>query len=322
MSSGVKKILIIRFSSIGDIVLTTPVIRCVKTQLGAEVHFLTKKRFEPVLKANPYIDKLWLYEGNFRELIPGLRAAHFDFIADLHHNARSAYVRFRLGRPSGSFPKLNLQKWLIVNFKWNFLPDMHIVDRYFKAAIRLGLKNDGLGLDYFIPVEDEVVKPFHDYIAVVIGGKHTTKIFPADKVAEVVNRINKPVVLLGGPEDRERGDQIVKQSTGTVKNSCGEYRLNQSASVVKQASAVLTNDTGLMHIAAAFRKKMVTVWGNTVPAFGMYPYMPGHEGDSYLAEIKGLSCRPCSKLGFGECPKQHFRCMMDISADDIREHLE
>jgi ADP-heptose:LPS heptosyltransferase len=322
MSSAVKKILIIRFSSIGDIVLTTPVVRCLKKQLGAEVHFITKKRFEPVLKANPYIDKLWLYEGNFGELFPGLRAAHFDFIVDLHRNFRSAYVRLRLGRPSGSFPKLNLQKWLIVNFKWNFLPDIHIVDRYFKAAEKLGLKNDGLGLDYFIPGEDELVKPFRDYIAVVIGGKHNTKIFPAERVAEVVNKLNKPVVLLGGPEDRERGEQIVMWSAGTVKNTCGEYRLNQAASIVRQASSVLTNDTGLMHIAAAFRKKMVSVWGNTVPAFGMYPYMPGHEEDSFLEEVKGISCRPCSKLGFSECPKTHFRCMTDISADDIKEHLE
>jgi heptosyltransferase-2 len=77
-----------------------------------------------------------------------------------------------------------------------------------------------------------------------------------------------------------------------------------------------------MHIAAAFRKKMVSVWGNTVPAFGMYPYMPGHEEDSFLEEVKGISCRPCSKLGFSECPKTHFRCMTDISADDIKEHLE
>jgi len=322
MSSAVKKILVIRFSSIGDIVLTTPVIRCLKIQSGAELHYITKKRFEPILKSNPNIDKLWLYDGNFRKLIPGLKAEHFDFIVDLHGNPRSSYVRFRLGRPSGSFPKLNIKKWLIVNFKWDFLPGIHIVDRYFKAAGRLGLKNDGNGLDYFIPEEDEVVPPFRDYIAVVIGGKHNTKIFPAERVAEVIQRLQKPVILLGGKEDWVRGEQIVLLSDKHVKNACGEYRLNQAASIVRQAAAVLTNDTGLMHIAAAFRKKTVSVWGNTIPGFGMSPYMPGYEQGSFIAEVKGLSCRPCSKLGFRECPKSHFRCMMDIRLDDIIANLD
>jgi ADP-heptose:LPS heptosyltransferase len=323
MSSAVKKILIIRFSSIGDIVLTTPVIRCLKQQMpGAEVHYITKKHFEPILKSNPYIDKLWLYDGNFSDLMPGLKAEHFDFIVDLHRNLRSRYVRFRLGTLSGSFPKLNLRKWLIVNFKWNFLPDVHIVDRYFKATGKPGLKNDGKGLEYFIPPEDEVNPAFNDYIAMVLGGKHNTKIYPAGKVAEVIRRLSKPVILLGGKEDRERGEQIVRLSKKPVKNACGEYTLNQAASVIRQASAVLTNDTGLMHIAAAFGKKTVSVWGSTIPAFGMYPYMPGHGKDSFLAEVTGLSCRPCSKLGFRECPRQHFRCMMDISVDDIAANLE
>ena len=321
MSSAVKKILVIRFSSIGDIVLTTPVIRCLKIQSEAELHYITKKRFEPILKSNPNIDKLWLYDGNFRKLIPGLKAEHFDFIVDLHGNPRSSYVRFRLGRPSGSFPKLNIKKWLIVNFKWDFLPGIHIVDRYFKAAGRLGLKNDGNGLDYFIPEEDEVVPPFRDYIAVVIGGKHNTKIFPPEKVAEVINKLDLPVVLLGGKEDRKRGDEIVSMALRPILNTCGQYSLNQSASLLRQSSAVLTNDTGLMHVAAAFRKKMVSVWGNTIPGFGMYPYLPEGSGNSYISEVPGLGCRPCSKIGFNKCPKHHFRCMLDINVDDISVHL-
>ncbi|MCX6282203.1 MAG: glycosyltransferase family 9 protein [Bacteroidetes bacterium] len=317
------KILVIRFSSIGDIVLTTPVVRCLKQQLpGAEVHYITKKQFEPVLKSNPYIDNLWLYDGNFKSLVPRLRSERFDFIVDLHKNPRSAYLKIMLGKPSGSFTKLNIRKFLMVNFKWNFLPDNHIVDRYFGAAKKLGVKNDLKGLDYFISSADEVLPAFPEYIAVVIGGKHLTKIFPPGKVAEVIEKLNKPVILLGGREDRERGDQIMQLSTKPILNLCGEYSLNQSASLVRQSSAVLTNDTGLMHIAAAYHKKMVSVWGNTIPAFGMYPYMPEDMGSSYIAEVYGLGCRPCSKLGFRECPRQHFRCMLDIPADDIAIHLE
>ena len=323
MSLTGPKILIIRFSSIGDIVLTTPIIRCLKQQLrGAVVHFITKKQFEPILKSNPYIDKLWLYDGSFGSFLPKLRAERFDFIADLHKNLRSKYLELRLGRPSGSFTKLNIRKWLIVNFKWNFLPDIHIVDRYFKAVHKLGVKNDGQGLDYFLSPADEVIPAYPEFVAVVTGGKHNTKIFPAEKVAEVINKLKLPVILLGGKEDWERGEQIVRLSSKPVLNSCGQYSLNQAASLLRQSSAVLTNDTGLMHIAAAFHKRMVSVWGNTIPAFGMYPYQPADAGDSYLAEVAGLSCRPCSKLGFRECPRQHFRCMMDISVDDIAAHLE
>ena len=317
------KVLLIRFSSIGDIVLTTPVVRCIKQQLpGSEVHFLTKKQFEPVLSSNPYIDKLWLYEGEFGKLIPELGDENFNFIVDLHKNQRSTLVKLRLGRPSGTFCKLNIRKWLMVNLKWDFLPHIHIVDRYFGAVKKPGVKNDGKGLDYFIPSADEVVPAYPQFIAVVIGGKHNTKIFPPAKVAEVINKLDKPVILLGGMEDHARGEEILKLVSKPALNVCGTLNLNQSASLLRQSSAVMTNDTGLMHIAAALGKKIVSVWGNTIPGFGMYPYLPKSSPDQFMAEVKGLSCRPCSKLGFEECPKKHFRCMLDISADEIVKHLE
>ena len=322
-----KKILVIRFSSIGDIVLTTPIVRCLKEQVRhAEIHFLTKAQNEPIVRANPNIDKIWLYDHNFPDLIPQLKSMEFDFIADLHKNYRSAFVKRQLEVKSASFPKLNIRKWLTVQFKMNVLPPIHIVDRYFKATESLGIKNDGQGLDYFIPAEDEVTMTSlpathqQGFIAVVIGGKHNTKIFPAEKVAEVCNKLASPVVLLGGPEDRERGEQIAGLTGNHVYNSCGLYNLNQSASLVRQAIAVLTNDTGLMHVAAAFNKPIVSVWGNTIPAFGMYPYLPEKsKSNSLIAEVQHLSCRPCSKLGFDECPKKHFKCMNEINPSPIVE---
>ena len=321
--------MVIRFSSIGDIVLTSAVVRCLKLQLrGAEIHFLTKKQFEPVLAANPYIDKVWLYDHDFRDVIPQLKSQGFHFVVDLHKNYRSAFVTRQLGVKSASFPKLNIRKWLMVRFNLNFLPDVHIVDRYFKAVETLGIKNDGLGLDYFIPAEDEVdlsslPEPHRrGYFAIVIGGKHQTKIFPADKVAAVCQKLNKPVILLGGREDMERGEMIVSSSGPLVFNSCGLYNINQSASLIRQADAVLSNDTGIMHVAAAFKKKIVSVWGNTVPAFGMYPYLPADSPpESLVAEVSKLSCRPCSKLGFPECPKKHFKCMKEIDVAPIAGFL-
>jgi len=326
----IHKILVIRLSSIGDIVLTTPVVRCLKNRFpDAEIHYLTKSANIPILKANPYITRTWDFHDNFDELIPLLKQENFDYIADLHKNLRSFYVRFRLGSRSGSFRKLNMQKWLIVNTKINLLPDIHIVDRYFDAVKKLGVQNDGKGLDYFIPTA-EVIDPqslpgkFRDgFIAFVVGGKHRTKILPDEKVALICNRLIRPVILLGGKEDAERANMILELVTKPdVLNACGLYSVNQSASLVQQALGVVTNDTGLMHVAAAFRKPVVSVWGNTIPGFGMYPYLPKEFAkNSVIAEVNGLSCRPCSKLGFPECPKKHFKCMNNHDIEGIINEL-
>jgi ADP-heptose:LPS heptosyltransferase len=324
------KILVIRFSSIGDIVLTTPVVRCLKKQVpDAEIHYLTKKDFHPVIAENPYIKKVWQFENSFSELIPKLKAENFNFIIDLHKNFRSRYVILKLGRPSGTFPKLNIRKWILVNLKINILPDIHIVDRYFNAVRHFNLINDGEGLDYFIPNGEEVdlsgllPSAEKNFIAFSIGGKHFTKILPEEKVVEICNKIDKIVILLGGSEDIERADRIAGRSNSRVINGCGRYSISQSASIIRQSSKIITNDTGLMHIAAAFRKPVISVWGNTVPAFGMYPYLPeGEKEKSKIVEVTGLPCRPCSKIGFDKCPKRHFRCMNDQNTDQIIRILQ
>lgn len=320
-----RKILIIRFSSIGDIVLTTPLLRCIKDQLpGAEIHYLTKKPFANVLEANPYIDQLWLYDHNFKDLIPVLKYQGIEFIADLHNNYRSNFTKKQFTEPTATFPKLNIKKWLLVNLKINLLPDIHIVDRYFEALKPLRIRNDGKGLDYFIPDQDEVDMATlpeeyrKGYIAFAIGGKHNTKILPPEQVARICKGLSKPAILLGGEEDIKNGEAVVKTCPDRVLNRCGNYRISQSASLIRQAERVISNDTGLMHIAAAFKKPVVSLWGSTVPAFGMTPYLP--ESDIHLSrifEVKGLSCRPCSKLGFEKCPKGHFRCMKEQDIEGI-----
>ncbi len=323
-----KKILIIRFSSIGDIVLTTPVIRSLKNQVDCELHAVTKKQNAALFLNNPYVDKVFSFEKELGEVLPQLKTENYEFVVDLQKNLRSDRIRKMVRVPSASFPKLNIQKWLLVNFKINRLPKLHVVDRYFKAVEKLNVKNDNLGLDFFIPPADEVdIGSIHNnlqngYIGFVIGGQHFTKIFPPEKVAEVINKLNLPVLLLGGKEDFNRGEQIVSLTGNKpVINTCGKYNLNQSASLVKQCKVLITNDTGLMHIGAAFRKPIVSVWGNTVPDFGMVPYMPGDNHRFYVAQVNGLSCRPCSKLGHNKCPKNHFKCMMNQDVDSIVEKV-
>ena len=329
-SKSLQKILIIRFSSIGDIVLTSPVIRCFKTQSpDTEIHYITKKQYQPILSANPHITKIWLFEDNFNELLPQLRSENFSCIIDLHRNFRSRFIVLKLCKPVTFFPKLNFRKWLLVNFRINLLPEIHVVDRYFSSLQKMSIRNDGKGLDYYIPSGEEIntgfvfQEPHIEFIAFSIGGKHNTKIFPEEKVIAVCKGITVPVLLLGGAEDRDRGERIIKSAGSHVINGCGRYSINQSASLIRQSKLVITNDTGLMHIAAAFRKPIISIWGNTVPAFGMYPYLPEEFcNTSRIFEVKGLSCRPCSKIGFDRCPKNHFRCMNDQDIEGILKNLQ
>ncbi len=328
------KFLIIRFSSIGDIVLTTPVIRNLKKQVApAEVHYLTKYSFRYLVEPNPYVDKcLFLYD-DLREITEDLRNEDYDYIIDLHHNLRTLKVKRPLGKQSFSYHKLNIEKWLYTAFKWNRLPPVHIVDRYMETVASFGVKNDGKGLDYFIPDEDRVkesdIPASHQagYIGLVIGAALHTKKYPVHKLEAFCREIDHPVILLGGKEDADMGKQLAAVDPHKIYNACGKFRLNESADLVRRSKLVITNDTGLMHIAAAFKKPVISLWGNTVPEFGMYPYY----GDSYLSafaqqrgsdelqsphdilEVKNLRCRPCSKIGYRKCPLGHFKCMENIS---------
>jgi ADP-heptose:LPS heptosyltransferase len=320
------KVLIIRFSSIGDIVLTTPIIRCLKKQLGAEVHFLTKKSFASILLSNPYVDKVFSIEKNTNEVKKELQAEKYDYCIDLHNNLRSLQIKFFLSTKSFTFDKINIRKWLIVNAKLDFLPKNHIVERYLETVKKLNVKNDFEGLDYFIPTRDEVSLPSSDlkifpqqYIAFVIGAAHATKRLPNEKIIEICKKINFPIVLLGGKDEIEKGEFIANESGKHVYNTCGKFNLNQSASLVEQSYLVISHDTGLMHIAAAFQKKIISIWGNTIPAFGMTPYYEKGLENNFSIEVKNLSCRPCSKIGFEKCPKKHFKCMNEINSDQIIE---
>lgn len=297
--------------------LTTPVIRCLKQQVaGAEVHYLTKSSFKGIIESNPYVDKLHLLDNNFDTLMNTLKSEQFYFIIDLHHNLRTLKVKKALGKvPAFSFNKLNIKKWLLTAFKINLMPGVHIVDRYLDTVKSFGVKNDGKGLDYFIPAKDVV--PDGDipaaqslgFIGVVIGAAHNTKKLPLHKLKELCAKIDHPVILLGGPEDREIGNEIASVDPIKIYNSCGKFSLNESADLVRRAKVIVTHDTGLMHIAAAFKKPVISVWGNTVPSFGMTPYFGNSNVQHEVFEIKGLWCRPCSKIGYSKCPLGHFKCM-------------
>lgn len=307
-----QRILIVRFSSIGDIVLTSPVVRALRKRFpDADIRFLTKRAYAELVLPNPHLNGIFLFDGKLSETIAEVRAYRPNVIIDLHHNLRTAILKAAVVCKSYSFPKLNLEKWLHVNLKMDTLPDLHIVDRYFSAVEPLGVVNDGQGLDFFIPEDVQLPllpAPFADgYVAVAVGAKFATKRIPEEKLAAIIQGLQRPVVLVGGPEDAAVGQRLAQR--GEVFNACGRTSLQESARIIEKAAVVITPDTGMMHIAAAFNRPTISVWGNTVPAFGMTPYIPQHPDRIHIIEQKDLPCRPCSKIGFAECPKGHFNCM-------------
>ncbi len=296
-------------------------VRCLKQQTNAEIHFLTKTIYKNLLVANPYIDQLITIDKEISEVTTQLKQEGYDAIIDLHHNLRTTRLGMLLGVKRHSFHKLNVEKWLLTKFKINRLPDQHIVDRYLDTVRSFGVSNDGKGLDFFIPKEDTVDKTEvglpNQYIAIAIGGKYFTKRLPVHKLIAVVKELELQVVLLGGPEDRAAGQRIAADLGAKVTDCCGRFTVNQSASIISHSACLLTNDTGMMHIGAALKRPVVSVWGNTVPAFGMTPYFPENQKNYTIIEEVGVHCRPCSKLGFGACPKGHFDCMEKIDTQRI-----
>jgi heptosyltransferase-2 len=315
------KFLIIRLSSIGDIVLTTPVIRCLKQQVPeAEVHFLVKESFLPVVQHNPHIDKIIVLAHSWELMIHELKEEQYDYIIDLHHNVRTLKIKKALNVKAFSFHKLNIEKYIYTSIKLNL---KHIVDRYLETVSSFGVKNDGRGLDYFIAPSEETRKEdipashHAGYVACVIGAAHGTKRWPVHKWKEFAEKLDHPIILLGGKEDAQNGEEIASVDDVKVYNACGKFSLNESADLVRKSKLVVTNDTGLMHIAAAFKKPIISLWGNTVPSFGMVPYYGDALVHSRIIQVNKLWCRPCSKIGYAKCPLGHFKCMEKIGVDEV-----
>lgn len=320
------KVLVVRFSSIGDVVLTTPILRALKTQLNCEIHFITKKAFNGILENNPNIDKIFTIEKSINEVVSELKTERYDCVIDLHKNLRTFALKRKLGCTSYSFPKLNLEKWLLVNLKRRSMPDKHVIDRYFETVIPLGVMNDFLPCEYHIQAHDEVnISDVFDlapksFVSIAIGAQFATKRMPLNKLQSIIQQIKQPIILVGGPSDKDLSEELVRSFTDKViYTACGNFNLSQSTSIVKQSAVLLTNDTGMMHIASCFEIPTVSVWGNTVPELGMYPYFPSKKALFSIHEVKGLSCRPCSKIGYNECPKKHFNCMQLQDEKEIAE---
>ena len=310
------KILVIRFSSIGDIVLASPVFRCLKRQLeGVEIHFLTKHSFKAVTEANPYIDKFHYYDDNLKELLFILKKEKFDHVVDLHNNIRSRMVRKKLGRKCHVIDKLTFQKFLLTRLSINFMPGRHITQRSIDTVNSIGVRDDGGGLDYFIPdsikvtAKDIPTAHHAGFLCLVIGANYYTKKLPVYKLQEFCRKIQHPVILIGGKLEEEEGAEIASVDPVKIYNACGKFSLHESADLVRQSKLVISHDTGFQYIACAFRKPVLAIWGGTSPKLDVESYY-GTENETLHENIfLNLRCQPCSKYGLAKCPLEHFNCM-------------
>ncbi len=327
------KILVIRFSSIGDIVLASPVLRCLKKQLpDATIHFVTKTNFKIVTASNPYIDKFFYYDKDLSVVITELKKEQYDYVIDLHNNLRSNKIRRALKKKCFTINKLNVQKFLLTKLNVDLMPRVHITQRSLNTVAALNVFDDGLGLDYFIPKEDIVdqndIPTSHSagFIAVVIGANYFTKKLPVHKLQELCYKVDHPIILLGGKEDRVTGEAITALDPVKIYNACGKFNLNESADLVRQSKMVISHDTGMQYIACAFKKPLLAIWGGTSPKLDVEPYygklfMDQQSAPVYENIVLNLRCQPCSKFGTHTCPLEHFNCMERQDIDTIVEKI-
>jgi ADP-heptose:LPS heptosyltransferase len=210
------------------------------------------------------------------------------------------------------------------------MPGVHITRRSLNAAEPLGIKDDGLGLDYFIPdadiVKEKDIPTSHHagFMAIVIGASYNTKKLPLHKLQELCYKIMHPIILIGGKEDMMQGEAIASVDPVKIYNACGKFNLNESADLVRQSKLVISHDTGLQYIACAFKKQVLAVWGGTSPRLDVEPYygsafMNNDPQLIYENIFLDLQCQPCSKYGTRTCPLSHFNCMEKLNMDAIVE---
>ncbi|KAB2840385.1 MAG: glycosyltransferase family 9 protein [Melioribacteraceae bacterium] len=319
----INKILIIRLSSLGDVLLASPLLRSIKkSNPKIEIDFIVQSGYADALKYNPNISKIFSYakNGDNKSLYDELLKRNYDLIIDLQNNNRSAGIVKSFSKPVAKFYKPTLKKFLLVHFKINLFGEIiSIPERYANSFNEIKL--DEKGLELFIP---EDIKPRINFdenlIGFCPGSKHFTKMWPAEYFIELGNKLindGKKIILLGGKDDKRICDEISSKIKGAT-NLSGENNLLQIAADMKSCRLIICNDSGLMHTACAVNVSVAAIFGSTVKEFGFFPY----NSRSLVLENNSLSCRPCSHIGRKSCPKKHFKCMKEIAPDLVYDNIQ
>lgn len=329
----INSILLIRLSSMGDIVLTSALLRQIRSAYkNARIDFLLSQQYQEIFKFNPNISNIILYDKSDSfseinkkkaELKKTLQNDKYDLIIDLHNNYRSRHFRYGLGKKVSKIKKKRLFKLCLVHLKKNILNrKLSIPEQYFHTGnFNNTLSDDGKGLEIFLENEEQKTERLKKRIAIAPGAFHFTKRWGADKYSELINLIKDnitkdncacEIILLGGKADKNICKEILEKTNFYPKDFSGESSILRTAELLSTCDLLITNDTGLMHIAAARQVPTVAIFGSTVTDFGFSPYRVKHK----ILEVD-LSCRPCTHIGRSKCPKKHFNCMNLISVESV-----
>jgi len=329
------KLLLIRFSSLGDVVLTTPLVRVLRARCpDAEIHFATRPAFVPLLESSPRLDRILALPGgdaaSLRAFAATLRAERYDRILDLHGTLRARVLCALVPRPRWSrFDKATLRRWALVHLKLGRnAPAVPVVDRYFGAARDLGLTPDGGPPEAFVTPDAAAradaalaaagIAPTDRLVAIAPGARHATKCWPEDRWAELARRLvarGERPVLVGGPEDAALAGRIAAASPGAV-SVAGGLDVLASCGVLARCLAVASGDTGVMHLATAVGSPVVALFGPTSRGLGFFPCSP-----TATVIERDLPCRPCSTHGGATCPLGHHDCLQGITVDEVASAL-
>lgn len=335
-----NKTLIIRFSSIGDIVLASPLLRVLRKKFpSSQIDFVTRKEYADLIRYNPNINFTLEFDATqgfraLRYLKEKIRREQYDLVLDIHNSIRSRYLRCMVGADDVmTINKRVIARMILVAFKKNYYRDIvSVADRYIESLQKHNIENDMKGLELYIPdnimfaVSRRMATFELDRYKQIIGfcpsAKHSTKRWPQERFVEagirLANELDAKILVFGGTTDKSICSSIA-QSINAVSEAkravdlSGEFSLLETAAAMEFCDVVVTNDSGLMHIASAMKKKIVALFGSTVREFGFFPI--GEE--NIVLERTGLYCRPCSHIGLNECPEKHFKCMTDIQAAEV-----
>lgn len=311
----VKKILIIRLSSFGDVVLAFPLINLIKNKIpGAHISFLVKEKYSGLVELNPKVDEvIKLTESNENEIKKSITSSGYDIVIDLQNNPRSRLMTIGMNNVY-RFKKNNFKKFLLVKFKINKLQDSEpVYKRYIRSVEEpLNISESEMG---FTSSELNYAKKNteSDYIVIAPSSRHFTKTYPKEKFVEyILSKPNDKFVLVGDISDTDMSIcSYIKEHTANSVNLCGQLSYGELAGLIAESNHIICNDSGILHLAEALDKKVTAIFGSTVKEFGFFPQLEG----SVIHEVDGLKCRPCSHIGLPECPLGHFKCMIENKID-------
>jgi lipopolysaccharide heptosyltransferase II len=335
MSEKPGKILVIRMSSIGDIILTTPLLRCLKKRYPeTDITFVVKEQFAVLLSHSPYIDNLVPFSSKtgfagLRSLKKKLRTEKYDLVIDIHKNLRSIYLRTFIGAGKVTgYSKQILRRTVLIWLRINLFKKIKPVFlRYFESVRNFDVAYDGAGTEITVPeaissrVKGIVAKTGYvsgsgPLVILCPGATYLNKKWLPERFAETARILagsgNTFIIVHGGKGDEQLCESIARQAGPKTINMAGKFDLLETAALLKSANLVIANDSGLLHLAQSQKTPVTGIYGATVRELGFFPM----DGKSTVVEIP-LYCRPCTHKGLDRCPEKHFRCMKDITTDSV-----